>query len=149
MNVIGTINHKRKKSNYHALQLSKFTANLWAEWMKQTYLFFLYKTKCKTKKIVFFHLLTLSVVNAWTIYRETGGSGTLLDFIISISRCLISSTSDSNDENQEPTQKRRSGIIANQVLDDIRYDEKNHWPLQIDGTTKDVNTLGSHRGRFI
>ena len=65
----------------------------------------------------------------------------MLDFIISISRCLISSTSDSNDENQEPTQKRRSGIIANQVPDDIRYDEKNHWPLQIDGTTKDVNTL--------
>ena len=65
----------------------------------------------------------------------------MLDFIINISRCLISSTSDSNDENQEPPQKRRSGLIANQDPDDIRYDEKNHWQLQIDGTAKDVNTL--------
>ena len=63
----------------------------------------LYRTKCKTKKWyheVFFHLLTFSVVNAWTIYREIGGNGTLPDFIVSISRCLISAAIDSNDENQ-------------------------------------------------
>ena len=41
------------------------------------------------------------------IYREIGGNGTLLDFIVSISRCLISATGDRNDENQEPSQKRR------------------------------------------
>ena len=43
-----------------------------------------------------------SVINAWTICRVIGGNDTLLDFFISISRCLISATSDSNDKNQEP-----------------------------------------------
>ena len=88
--------------------------------------------------------------NTWTIKREIGENGTLLDFIISISRCVISATSDRNDKNQEPTQKWRSEIRANQVPDDIHYDEKNHWPLQIDGTTQTCKHSGcSRRSRFI
>lgn len=113
----------------------------------------LHKAKCKTKKWyhwIFFHLLTLSIVNAWIIYREIGGNGTLLDFIIRTSRCLISATSDSNDEIQELPQKRRSGIRANQVPDDIQYDVKNHGQLQIDGTTQRCKQAGcSCRSRFM
>ena len=153
MKVIDTIDRNRKKSNYHALQLSKFTKNVWVEWIKQACLFFCIKQNGRQKKWchrIFFHLLTLSVVNAWRIYREIGGNGTLFDFIISISRCLISATSESNDENQEPSQKRRSGIRANQVSGDIHYDEKNHWPLQIDCTTQRCRHSGcSRRSKFI
>ena len=105
----------------------------------------LHKTKCKTKKWyhwIFFHLLTLSIVNAWIIYREIGGNGTLLDFIIRTSRCLISATSDSNDEIQELPQKRRSGIRANQVPDDIQYDVKNHdLTIKLMVQLKEVNRL--------
>ena len=32
---------QKKKSNYHVLQMSKFTKNLWVEWIKQTCLFLL------------------------------------------------------------------------------------------------------------
>ena len=106
----------------------------------------LHKTKCKTKKKwyhrIFFHLLALSIVNAWIIYREIGGNGTLLDFIIRTSRCLISATSDSNDEIQELPQKRRSGIRANQVPDDIQYDVKNHdLTIKLMVQLKEVNRL--------
>ena len=137
------IDHKRKTSIYHNRQLTKLTTNLWQEWIKQTCLFPLYRTKCKTKKCyhqVFFHL-TFSVVNTWTIYRAIGRNGTLLDFIISISRCLISAAIDSNDENQEPPQKERSGIRANQVSDDICYDEKTTGHFKLMVQLKDVNTL--------
>ena len=50
VNVVGTIDHQRKKSNYHALQLSKFTSNLWVDWMKQTYLFPFIKQNARQKK---------------------------------------------------------------------------------------------------
>ena len=122
---------------------------------KADMLIFLYKAKWKTKKKkcyhrIFFHLLILSVANAWTIYREIGGNVALLDFIISISRCLINTTSESNDENQEPPQKRRSVIRANQVPDNIHYEEKNHWPLQTDCTTQRCKHSGSsRRSKFI
>ena len=74
----------------------------------------------------------------------------MLEFIINISRCLISAISDRDDENQEPPQKQRSGIRASQVPDDIHYNEKNTWPLQIDGTTQRCKHSGcSCRSRFI
>ena len=49
VNVVGTIDHQRKKSNYHALQLSKFTSNLWVDWIKQTYLFPFTKQNARQK----------------------------------------------------------------------------------------------------
>ena len=113
----------------------------------------LYKTKCKTKKWyhrIFFHLLSLSVVNAWTIYREIGGNSSLLDFQMNVSKCLINNVSTSDDENIEPLAKRRSAVKASQVPHEIRYDQKNHWPIQLDGTTQRCKNPGcNRRGRFI
>ena len=97
MNVIGTIDHKRKK-----VKLScPATAQVYNKFMggvdKADMLFLYIKQNAKQTKWyyqIFFQLLTLSVVNAWTIYREIGGNGALLDFIISSYRRLISATSE-------------------------------------------------------
>ena len=52
----------------------------------------LYKSKCKTSKWyqrIAIHLFSLAVVNAWGIYRESGGTGALLPFLQSIAICLV------------------------------------------------------------
>ena len=67
---------------------------------------------------------------------EIGGIGIFLDFIIS------------DDENQEPPRNWKVLVKANHVPVFVRYDEENHWPVQIDGTTQRCKQRGcSPRGR--
>ena len=97
----------------------------------------LYRTKHRSKKWyhrIAFHLISLAAVNAFVMYREIGGSGSLVDFLVDICRCLLVSEShdsadSSNDEATVPISQQRS-LRANQVPDGIRYDKCNHWPLQ-------------------
>ena len=52
----------------------------------------LYKTMLRTRKWylrIAFHAMSMSVVNAWVIYRQLGGSGPLLSFLMDVCRCLL------------------------------------------------------------
>lgn len=64
-------------------------------------------------------------INCW--------NGTLIDIIINICRCLISSTSENDDENQESPRTQRSRGKANQVPTYFDNSEKHHRLFQIDG----------------
>ena len=64
-------------------------------------------------------------INCW--------NGTLIDIIINIFRCLISSTSENDDENQESPRTQRSRGKANQVPTYFDNSEKHHRLFQIDG----------------
>lgn len=79
----------------------------------------LYRTKHRSKKWYHrtaFHLISLAAVNAFVMYREIGGSGSLVDFL------LHDSPDSSNDEATIPVSRQRS-LRANQVPDGIRYDK--------------------------
>ena len=56
--------------------------------------------------------------------QKNCSNGTLLDFTISICRCLVSSTSENNDENQESPRTQGSGLKANQASTYIDYAQK-------------------------
>ena len=95
----------------------------------------LYKSKCKTRKWyhrIFFHLVSLSAVNSWVVYRQLGGEGHLLDFLMEICSRLVHAAEEP--EEMEPVAKRRSGIRSSYVPQHVRYDQKNYWPIQIQGT---------------
>lgn len=114
-----------------------------------------YKTKLKTTKWylrIFFHLVNMCVVNAWVIYREAGGKGPLLDFLVDIARTLLTGTATADptiDDNPVPTPPVRS-LSASQVPLGIRNDRTNHWPFQVTGIPQRCKGEGcSRKTRFI
>ncbi len=95
----------------------------------------LYCTKLRTKKWyhrIAFHLLSLAVVNSFVMYRELGGQGSLIDFLVDICRSLLASKPSqcgSDSESNEPVRRQRS-LKGSQVPNAVRYDKYNHWPIQ-------------------
>ena len=88
----------------------------------------LYRTRLRTRKWyhrIAFHVISLAVINAHIIYREVGGQGALLDFLIDICRCWLASQESGSDSSDEM-------VVADPILivSQNQFDKKNHWPLQ-------------------
>ena len=115
----------------------------------------LYRTKHRSKKWyhhIAFHLISLAVVNAFLLYREVGGDGSLVDFLIDICRCLLVSDSQGSGESSNdeiPKHSRERSLRANQVPTNVCYDKHNHWPLQCDKPQRCKWDGCGRRTRFI
>lgn len=95
----------------------------------------LYRTKLKTKKWyhrIAFHLLSVAVINAFIIYKEVGGKGSLLHFLIDVCRSLCASVEEQSDSDSDGPLDltRRRSLSAKDVPSHIRYDRRNHWAIQ-------------------
>ena len=99
----------------------------------------LYKSKCKTSKLyqrIAIHLLSLAVVNAWVIYRESGGAGALLPFLQSIAICLVKGEKFNQEgelSDREVMTKPTRSLKRKHIPCEIRYDGYNQWPVQVEG----------------
>ncbi|CAB4042187.1 Hypothetical predicted protein [Paramuricea clavata] len=113
----------------------------------------LYRTKHRSRKwyhCIAFHLISLAAVNAFVMYREIGGSGSFLDFIVDVCRCLLA-VEEPNDPDSQSTSVVRvqRSLKASQVPKDIRFDKCNHWPLQVEKPQRCKNTGCNRRMRFL
>ena len=73
----------------------------------------LYRTKVRSQKwyhCIVFHLVSLALINSFTIYSQIGGIGSLLDFQIEICRCLLKADKefDSDEDMKNPRTYHRS-----------------------------------------
>ena len=73
----------------------------------------LYRTKLRSRKwyhCIVFHLVSLALINSFTVYRQIGGKGSLLEFQIKICRCLLKADKevDSNEDMENPPRYQRS-----------------------------------------
>ena len=90
----------------------------------------LYGTKLRSRKWchrIVFHLVSLALIYSFTVYRQTGGKGSLLEFQIEISRCLLKADKevDSDEDMENPPRFQRS-LKAKQTPDQVRNDGVNH-----------------------
>jgi hypothetical protein len=113
----------------------------------------LYRTKHRSRKWyhrIAFHLISLAAVNAFVMYREIGGSGSFLDFIVDVCRCLLA-VEEPNDPDSQSTSvvSVQRSLKASQVPKDIRFDKCNHWPLQVEKPQRCKNTGCNRRTRFL
>lgn len=116
----------------------------------------LYRTKHRSKKWyhrIAFHLISLAAVNAFVLYREIGGEGSLVDFLVDICRCLLAaatqgSNDSSNDEPIIPVSGERS-LKGNQVPHGIRFDKCSHWPVQCEKPQRCKSDGCTRRTRFL
>ena len=98
----------------------------------------LYKCKCKTSKWyqrITTHLFSLAVVNAWVIYKESGGTGSLLPFLQSIAICLVNGEHFNQEgelSDREVMAKPTRLLKRKHVPCEIHYDGFNHWPVQVE-----------------
>ena len=94
----------------------------------------LYRTKLRTRKWyhrIAVHLLSLAVVNLYTIYKEVNRKGFLLMFLMDVchSLCGTIDEEDSESSDDDPVGRRRSSS-AKDVPEHIHYDRRNDWLLQ-------------------
>jgi hypothetical protein len=85
----------------------------------------IYRTKHRSRKWyqrIAFHLISLAAVNAFVMYREIGGSGSFLDFIVDICRCLLAVEIPNDPEEQSTSViKVERSLKASQVPHDVTY----------------------------
>ena len=100
----------------------------------------LYKSKCKTSKWyqrIAIHLFSLAVVDAWVIYRESGGTGTLLPFLQSIAISLVKGENFNQEgelSDREVMTKPIQSLKRKRVPCEIRrYDGYKNWTVQVEG----------------
>ena len=95
-----------------------------------------YKSKHRSRKWyhrIFFHLVNLSIVNSWILYKSIGGETSLVDFTVDIIRCLLRGVEDIGAEPKEDSiimSKLKSLKFVDVPLA-LKYDGKQHWPVQI------------------
>ena len=92
-----------------------------------------------------FHLVSLTFINSFTVYRQNGGKGSLLDFQIEMCRCLLKA--DSYDSIENPRRFQRS-LKAKQILDKVHNDRVNHWPIKCDKPNQCKQADCTKRSRF-
>ena len=95
----------------------------------------LYRTKLKTRKWyhrIAIHLLSVSVLNAFVIYKKVGGKESLLHFLMDVCRSLCASVDEQSDSDSDGPLDltRRRSLSAKDVPNHVRYDRRNHWPIQ-------------------
>ncbi|XP_040064665.1 piggyBac transposable element-derived protein 3-like [Ixodes scapularis] len=113
-----------------------------------------YRNDLKTKKWykrVLFHLIDLSVTNAWLLYRKAKSAGLhLADFKLQVALGLMHSQESMpacNEDCVEPTLAKagsstrategstsKSGVVskrAHHVQSSVRYDSFAHWPVKV------------------
>lgn len=94
----------------------------------------LYRTKMRTRKWyrrIAFHLISLAVVNSFVVYRQLGGTGSLLDFHVDICRSLLQGENNiGSDEEDTPPAKKTRSLKASMVPQSVRSDNIVHWPLK-------------------
>ena len=96
----------------------------------------LYRSKMRSKKWyhrIAFHLLQLTAVNSYSLYKEIGGNGSYLDFLVDICRSLVAAEDvDRVDREDLPKiEINNRSLKARDVPKSIRYDRIDHWPLQL------------------
>ena len=99
----------------------------------------LYRSKMRSKKWyhrIAFHLLQLTAVNSYSLYKEIGGNGSYLDFLVDICGSLVAAEDvDRVDREDLPKiEINNRSLKASNVPKSIRYDRIDHWPLQLTKT---------------
>ena len=74
------------------------------------------------------HLMSLALINSFTVYRQIGGTGSLLDFQLDVCRCLLKA--DQLIDVANPVSQSRS-LRANQIPVPLRHDRVNHWTKSV------------------
>ena len=110
----------------------------------------LYRTHIRSKKWyhrIFFHLIDLTIVNSWLLYRRCGGNVdggkqlSLHDFKACVAEGLCAAGKEASvpsqrgrkrgrpySDGQEYTAAKRIRSAEHQPIDDVRYDGIGHWP---------------------
>ena len=113
----------------------------------------LYRSKCRTRKWymrIFTHLLSITAVNAWCIYRQIGGNGSLKDFIVDLSRTLMGGVEERGDIDEPRAKRPCRSLKASDVPKPVRTDKVHHWPYQMAGEAQRCKCPGcSRRTRFM
>ena len=113
----------------------------------------LYRSKMRSRKWyhrIVVHLVSLALVNSFTVYRQIGGTGSLLDFQLDVCRCLLKADQliDSHEDVANPVSRSRS-LSANQVPVPVRHDRVNHWPIKCEKVNRCKQSGCTKRTRFI
>ena len=94
----------------------------------------LYRSKMRSRKgyhRIVVHLVSLALINSFTVYRQIGGTGSLLDFQLNVCRCLLKADQPINsDEDVSTSVSVSRSLSANQVPVPVRHDRVNHWPIK-------------------
>ena len=94
----------------------------------------LYRSKMRSRKWyhnIVVHLIFLALINSFTVYRQIGGTGSLLDFQLDVFCCLLKADQSVNsDEDIANPASMSIYLSANQVPVPVRHDRVNHWPIK-------------------
>lgn len=114
----------------------------------------LYRIDFRVKRYylrIVYHLLDMSLVNAWLLYRKhwtqlqkAGKPMTLLTFKSSVAHALLRSGPNktkkrgrpSTEAQEEHQQARKKYKVLPRPVDDVRFDNIEHWPLPSDAESK-------------
>ena len=144
VNVVGTIVHQRKKSNYHALQLSKFTSNLWVDCIKKTCLFPFIKQNARQKNgiIEYFSTFLLYLLSMHGQYieklEEMVHCLTSLSELLDVS-LVLQVTAMTKFKNYPKKEDRESEPIRFQMISNMMWKITSNFKLMVQ--LKDVNRL--------
>ena len=80
---------------------------------------------------LFFYLVSLALINSFTVFCQIGDKRSFVDFQIEICRCLLKSDKevDSDEDMNNPPRFQRS-LKAKQIPDQVRNDRVSHWPIK-------------------
>ena len=113
----------------------------------------LYRTKLRSRKwyhCIVFHLVSLALINSFTVYRQIGGKGSLLEFRIEICSCLVKADKevDSNEDMENSPRFQRS-LKAKKIPDQVHNHRVNHWPIECDKPNRCKQADCTKRSCFI
>ena len=113
----------------------------------------LYRTKFRSRKwyhLIAFHLVSLALVNTFTVFHQIGGKGSKLDFQIEVYRSSIKADKvrDSDEDTENPPRFQRS-LKAKQIPDQIRIDRVNHLSIKCDEPKRCKQADCTKRSPFI
>ena len=99
----------------------------------------LYRTKLRSRKWyhrTVFYLVSLALINSFTVSRQISGKGSLLEFQIEICRCLLKAEkevdSDEDMENHQDSRALKAKQIPDQVCNDKSQPRANKmWQTQM------------------
>ena len=113
----------------------------------------LYRSKMRSRKWyhrIVVHLVSLALINSFSVYRQMGGTGSLLDFQLDVCRCLLKADPpiDTDEDVANPVSQSRY-LSANQVPVPVRHDRVNHWPIKCEKVNRCKQSGCTKRTRFL
>ena len=104
----------------------------------------LYKTKHSTRKWhhrIFFHLINLSIVNSWILYKSHGKDTPFIGIIVDIARYFIRGVTDVGVDPVIIKCRLRS-LRTKDAPEALRIESRNHWPVKISSEAQKYRNPG-------